>query len=92
LAAVNLFFLPTPENKEKLPFELPFVMAPNYNVLRLEDYDISPLTGFLPTTPPLQRLPNSYYEPWEKLIVTFHDLLLAGRLREYVKKVRKEIV
>jgi indoleamine 2,3-dioxygenase len=64
-------------------------MAPNYKVPRLEDYDISPLTGFLPSTPPLQRLPNPYYEPWETLISMFHDLMLVGRLREYVKEVRK---
>ena len=63
-------------------------MAPNHYVLRLEDYDISPLTGFLPSTPPLQMLPNPYYEPWETLITMFHDLMLAGRLREHVKKVR----
>jgi indoleamine 2,3-dioxygenase len=63
-------------------------MAPNHNFLHLEDYDISPSTGFLPSTPPLQMLPNPYYEPWETLIGMFHDLMLAGRLREYVEKVR----
>jgi indoleamine 2,3-dioxygenase len=74
-------------------------MAPNNDQLinestskvpRLEDYDISPLTGFLPSTPPLQRLPDSYYESWETLIDRFHDLMLTGRLREYVKKVRRK--
>ncbi|GBB93036.1 hypothetical protein RclHR1_00210032 [Rhizophagus clarus] len=68
-------------------------MAPSYavpltfSVPRLEDYDISPSTGFLPSTPPLECLPDSYYEPWETLISMFHNLLLAGRLREYVKKL-----
>lgn len=68
--------------------------APNNNVHestfklpRLEDYDISPSTGFLPSTPPLKCLPDPYYEPWETLISMFHNLILAGRLREYVKKV-----
>jgi indoleamine 2,3-dioxygenase len=58
-----------------------------FNVPRLEDYDISSSTGFLPSAPPLKRLPDSYYEPWETLITMFHNLMLAGRLREYVKKV-----
>ncbi|CAG8556613.1 19965_t:CDS:2 [Cetraspora pellucida] len=52
----------------------------------LEDYDVSPATGFLPSTPPLQRLP-SYYEPWEALLDNFHDLMLAGRLRSSINKL-----
>ncbi|CAG8547176.1 6136_t:CDS:2 [Dentiscutata heterogama] len=52
----------------------------------LEDYDISPVTGFLPSTPPLRRLP-SYYEPWEVLLDNFHVLMLAGRLRSSINKL-----
>ncbi|KAG9295203.1 hypothetical protein G9A89_006184 [Geosiphon pyriformis] len=56
-------------------------------MMRLEDYDISPETGFLPSTPPLKRLPDPYYFPWESLIDISHELLLAGRLRECVNKL-----
>ncbi|KAI8970776.1 Indoleamine 2,3-dioxygenase [Pilobolus umbonatus] len=53
----------------------------------IEQYDISPLTGFLPSTPPLRRLPQAYYAPWETLMDDFNGLLLAGRLREKVHKL-----
>ena len=62
---------------------------PQITVPRLEDYDIDPVTGFLPPTPPLRRLPDPYYEPWESLLDIFHDLMLAGRLRECIGKVRR---
>ncbi|RIA92369.1 Indoleamine 2,3-dioxygenase [Glomus cerebriforme] len=66
---------------------VPLISENTFNVPRLEDYDINPSTGFLPSTPPLKCLPDSYYEPWETLIGMFHSLMLAGRLREYVKKL-----
>ncbi|KAI9308808.1 Indoleamine 2,3-dioxygenase [Cunninghamella echinulata] len=53
----------------------------------LEDYDISPITGFLPSEPPLRRLPDPYFEPWENMMEDFNGLLLAGRLREKVHKM-----
>jgi indoleamine 2,3-dioxygenase len=53
----------------------------------LEEYDISPITGFLPPEPPLRRLPNPYFDPWESTMDDFNALLLAGRLRERVRKV-----
>nr|CAG8649230.1 1136_t:CDS:2 [Entrophospora candida] len=56
----------------------------SFIISHLEDYDISPKTGFLQSTPPLRRLPDTYYEPWENLIDNFHNLLLTGRLRESV--------
>ncbi|CAM0134894.1 unnamed protein product [Umbelopsis sp. WA50703] len=52
----------------------------------LEEYDISPITGFLPPEPPLRRLPNPYFDPWESTMDDFNALLLAGRLRERVRK------
>ena len=55
---------------------------------RLQDYDISPVTGFLPEAPPLQRLPNPYFEPWESAVQDLNGLLLAGRLRERIDMVR----
>ncbi|CAJ0635850.1 10477_t:CDS:2 [Entrophospora sp. SA101] len=56
----------------------------SFIISHLEDYDISPKTGFLQSTPPLRCLPDTYYEPWENLIDNFHNLLLTGRLRESV--------
>ncbi|KAI9026567.1 Indoleamine 2,3-dioxygenase [Phycomyces nitens] len=53
----------------------------------LESYDISPQTGFLPSTPPLRRLPSSYFAPWESLMEDCNALLLAGKLRERVHKL-----
>ncbi|KAL1915628.1 uncharacterized protein VTP21DRAFT_6387 [Calcarisporiella thermophila] len=53
----------------------------------LQDFDISPRTGFLPEEPPLQRLPDPYYEPWENVVNELTHLLLAGRLREKVLKL-----
>ncbi|OZJ01960.1 hypothetical protein BZG36_05131 [Bifiguratus adelaidae] len=53
----------------------------------LQDYEISPRTGFLPDTPPLRRLTDPYYAPWEEAIDDFNGLLLAGRLRERVRKI-----
>ncbi|CAG8454207.1 9413_t:CDS:2 [Paraglomus occultum] len=60
---------------------------PQITIPRLEDYDIDPVTGFLPSIPPLRRLPDPYYEPWESLLDIFHDLMLAGRLRECIGKL-----
>ncbi|KAI8373087.1 Indoleamine 2,3-dioxygenase [Radiomyces spectabilis] len=50
----------------------------------LEDYDISPITGFLPVEPPLRRLPDPYFAPWEEMMENFNGLLLAGKFREKV--------
>jgi indoleamine 2,3-dioxygenase len=54
----------------------------------LEDYDISVETGFLPSKPPLRRLSDDYFAPWEDMMDDFNGLLLAGKLREKVHKVR----
>ena len=53
----------------------------------LEEYDISPTTGFLPPEPPLRRLPDAYFLPWESMMDDFNGLLLAGKLRRSVEKV-----
>ncbi|KAG2177593.1 hypothetical protein INT44_008105, partial [Umbelopsis vinacea] len=53
----------------------------------LQDYDISPETGFLPPEPPLRRLLDPYFDPWESTMDDFNGLLLAGRLRERVRKL-----
>ncbi|KAG0895110.1 hypothetical protein G6F34_008519 [Rhizopus arrhizus] len=54
--------------------------------LLLEKYDVSPITGFLPSKPPLKRLSNEYFAPWENMMDDFNDLLLAGKLREKIHK------
>ena len=54
----------------------------------LEDYDISPLTGFMPEETPLERLEDPYYASWERIMDKFHGLRLAGRLREAILQVR----
>lgn len=54
----------------------------------LEDYDISPVTGFLPSKPPLKRLTNEYFAAWENMMDNFNGLLLAGRLREKIQEVQ----
>jgi indoleamine 2,3-dioxygenase len=55
--------------------------------LLLEKYDVSPITGFLPSKPPLKRLSNEYFAPWENMMDDFNDLLLAGKLREKIHKL-----
>ena len=52
-----------------------------------EDYDVSLQNGFLPTTPPLESLPDSYYEPWEYVVKHLQGLILSKRLREVVDKL-----
>ncbi|ORY39073.1 Indoleamine 2,3-dioxygenase [Rhizoclosmatium globosum] len=54
----------------------------------LRDYDVHPVTGFLPSEPlPLQRLPGTFYEAWELVLDDLQRLLLAGRLRERVRQL-----
>ncbi|KAI8375171.1 Indoleamine 2,3-dioxygenase [Blakeslea trispora] len=53
----------------------------------LEEYDISAKTGFLPSSPPLRRLKNDYFAPWEDMMDDFNGLLLAGKLRAKVHKM-----
>ncbi|KAK3844856.1 MAG: Indoleamine 2,3-dioxygenase [Linnemannia gamsii] len=52
----------------------------------LEDYDISPLTGFVPHDQPLQRLPQSYYQPWEETIDQLNHLIDNRQLRAKVNQ------
>ncbi|KAI9482135.1 Indoleamine 2,3-dioxygenase [Coemansia mojavensis] len=59
----------------------------SYTPLRLEDYDISPTHGFLPSEPPLKRLPDPYYAPWEEIMDRFNQYLLAHHIRRLVRKM-----
>ncbi|KAI0464711.1 hypothetical protein LJB42_002334 [Komagataella kurtzmanii] len=51
---------------------------------RLEDYDVSPITGFLPEELPLEKLPQEYYKPWEDLVSVLSSLILTKRIRSVV--------
>lgn len=53
----------------------------------LEDFDVSPTHGFLPTEPPCERLNDSYYEPWEHIVDDLQGLILSQRLRGLVNKL-----
>ncbi|ODQ81436.1 hypothetical protein BABINDRAFT_159729 [Babjeviella inositovora NRRL Y-12698] len=53
----------------------------------MEDYDVSPYTGFLPSEFPLDRLPQAYYNPWEDLAAVLPSLILTKRLRSLVDKI-----
>lgn len=68
--------LPPSVRSSPLPRSLP--------PLSLEDYDIDPVTGFVPSNPPLlERLP-AYYEPWEKLV----DILTGPK--EVIRRIVDE--
>lgn len=49
--------------------------------IRLEDYDVSPKTGFLPPEFPLEELPQEYYRPWENIAKRLPAFILTRRIR-----------
>lgn len=51
--------------------------------IRLDEYAISD-HGFLPTGLPLQKLPSSYYGPWENLAVDLPNRIKTGQIRDQV--------
>lgn len=54
---------------------------------KLEDYDISPKTGFLPEELPLEKLEDPYYAPWEQIAQNLPALILTRNLRGLVDKM-----
>ncbi|KAK3301738.1 Indoleamine 2,3-dioxygenase [Chaetomium strumarium] len=52
----------------------------------LEEYGVS-TNGFLPSEPPLERLPNPYYSPWESLIASLPTLLEQQTFRSQVDRL-----
>lgn len=52
--------------------------------INLEDFAISPDHGFLPGGLPLQKLPSTYYTPWESLAVRLPTLIQTGQIRPLV--------
>ncbi|KAJ5928109.1 Indoleamine 2-3-dioxygenase [Penicillium verhagenii] len=55
-----------------------------YPIIRLEDYAVSDKNGFLPSTPPIANLPNTYYEPWESLASQLSTLIKDGSIRSLI--------
>jgi hypothetical protein len=58
----------------------------SFLIPKLEDYGIDERTGFL-GRPPIRRLPDPYFEPWEKVLDDVSHLLVAWKLRAVVRKV-----
>lgn len=54
------------------------------STLKPEDFNVSGQSGFLPTETPLERLPDPYYEPWERIVKNLQGLILSKRLRDVV--------
>ena len=50
----------------------------------MSDFQISPTTGFMPTTPPLTRLPGKYFATWEDLVLQLPQLIESKQLRREV--------
>ncbi|BCS22006.1 indoleamine 2,3-dioxygenase [Aspergillus puulaauensis] len=48
------------------------------------DYGVSPDSGFLPSEPPLEQLPDPYYSKWEWIASNIQGLLLSRRIRGVV--------
>ncbi|KAF9434312.1 hypothetical protein BGZ76_008217 [Entomortierella beljakovae] len=53
----------------------------------LEDYDVSPITGFVPYPQPLTRLTKMYYQPWEEIIDQLNFLIDSRQLRSHVDQL-----
>lgn len=53
-------------------------------LIKMEDFDVFPESGFLPNDFPLERLPQEYYKPWEELVENLPSLILTGSLRKIV--------
>ncbi|KAI7857044.1 Indoleamine 2,3-dioxygenase [Circinella umbellata] len=62
-------------------------MPAMHQMRSLEEYDISPTTGFLPAEPPLRKLSDNYFDCWEEMFSDFNGLLLAGKLRQAIHKM-----
>lgn len=56
-------------------------------MIDLKDYDVSRISGFLPSNLPLERLPQDYYQPWENLVQNLPSLILTKRIRSLVDKL-----
>jgi len=50
----------------------------------LEQFRVSPQNGFLPAVPPLKRLEDPYYEPWENIVCDLPACIKDGSIRQKV--------
>lgn len=50
----------------------------------LSKYSVSPYHGFLPEKPPLHRLPQCYYQPWEVIMDILPNLISHRLVRSKV--------
>lgn len=69
--------LHAPEQQQKNLIPLPV----------LEDYDVSPITGFVPFPQPHGRLIQAYYQPWEEIMDRLNELIETRQLRARVDEV-----
>ncbi|KAL3430781.1 Indoleamine 2,3-dioxygenase [Aspergillus tetrazonus] len=53
----------------------------------LEEYEFSVQTGFLPETPPLRCLPDTYYAPWETVAQDLAASIQNGTIRQAVESL-----
>ncbi|KAG0360432.1 Indoleamine 2,3-dioxygenase [Gamsiella multidivaricata] len=53
----------------------------------LEDYDVSPKTGFVPYPQPLARLTQPYFAPWEEIMDQLNVLIDSRQLRARVDQL-----
>ncbi|KAJ1921983.1 tryptophan 2,3- dioxygenase [Mycoemilia scoparia] len=61
-------------------------------LLSLKDYDISPENGFLPSEPPLRRLENPYFEPWELILDNLSQHISDCSIRDKIHEVLPEAI
>ena len=50
----------------------------------LRRYGISASNGFLPAHVPIERLPDPYYEPWERLAADLPNLIQNDQIRNRI--------
>ncbi|CCE79542.1 Piso0_001614 [Millerozyma farinosa CBS 7064] len=53
----------------------------------MNDYDVFPSTGFLPSKVPLAELPQEYYKPWESIMKELPSLILTKRIRGVIDRI-----
>ncbi len=54
--------------------------------MTLARYDVDPVTGFLPSTPPLREL-DPLFEPWERIAPDLSALIRSRRLRPALERM-----
>lgn len=55
--------------------------------INLDDYCLSAVSGFLPERPPVERLPNPYYDPWEDICCDLPLLITSERLKDKLESL-----